>query len=257
LLLVEDRPNHSEGVPLRPRQLLANPSLRRLLLAYVLNNTGNAVPAALFLLYVEHVLQRPDQSAWLISVFFLAGLLGFAVWIPISRRVGKHRAWSLSMLFACVVFALVPFLQAGDTGLFLLICLFTGLSLGVDMALPASIQADVLDLDRTDSGGERAGLLFGIWGMATKLALALGVGLAFPLIALAGFDPAVPNDAQALTALAWVYAGLPVLLKLASAGLIWHFPFTERSEETDAHDTNRQPASGAYHPDRLRQHEAG
>ncbi len=257
LIWVEDRPNLSEGVPLRLRQLFANRPLRRLLMAYVLNNTGNAVPAALFLLYVEHVLQRPDMSAWLIGVFFAAGLLGFAVWVPISRRVGKHRAWSLSMLFACVVFAFVPFIASGDTGLFLLICLLTGLSLGVDMALPASIQADVLDGDRATSGGERAGLLFGIWGMATKLALALGVGLAFPLIDLAGFDPAIVNDDSALLALAWVYAGLPVLLKLASAGLVWGFPFTAQTQEFQANESTQQPDAGAYRPDRVRQYEAG
>lgn len=257
LFLVGDRPNLNDGVPLRLRQLSANRPLRRLLLAYVLNNTGNAVPAALFLLYVEHVLQRPELSGWLIGAFFAAGLLGFAVWIPISHRVGKHRAWSLSMLFACLVFAFVPFIASGDMGLFLLVCLLTGLSLGVDMALPASIQADVLDQDREASGGERAGLLFGIWGMATKLSLALGVGLAFPLIELAGFDPTGDNDDQALTALAWVYAGLPVLLKLASAGLVWGFPFTAQTQEHSNHETTRQPDPGARRSDRVQQYEAG
>lgn len=260
LLAVGDRPNRSAGVPLRWRQLIGQLALRRLLLAYVLNNAGNAVPAALFLLYVEHVLQRPTLSGWLIGVFFGAGLLGFAVWVPVARRVGKHRAWSLSMLFACAVFAFVPFLAAGDTGLFLLICLLTGLSLGVDMALPASIQADVLDGDRAVSGGERAGLLFGVWGMATKLALALGVGLAFPLVELAGFDPSGANDGPALTALALVYAGLPVLLKLASAGLMWRYPQPTPTptpiEETD-HAATRRPDPVTSDPDRMQQHEAG
>ena len=258
LAAVGDRPNRSSRVPLRLRRMFAHRPLRRLLLAYVLNNAGNAVPAALFLLYVEHVLQRPALAGWLIGVYFTAGLLGFAVWVPVSRRLGKHRAWALSMLFACVVFAYVPFLEAGDTGLFILICLLTGLSLGVDMALPASIQADVLDGDRAASGGERAGLLFGVWGFATKLALALGVGLAFPLIELAGFDPSGDNDAAALTALALAYAALPVALKLGSAGLMWRYPSHSRAKES-VYESNPPLHAGTGAPGarRMRQHEAG
>jgi Na+/melibiose symporter-like transporter len=127
------------------------------------------------------------------------------------------------MIWASAVFVWVPLLGPDDVWPFLAICLLSGLSLGVDMALPASIQADVVDVDRARGGGERAGLFFGIWGMATKLALALAVGLAFPLLALAGFDPdaAAPGS---LWALSLLYGALPVAFKLAAVALVWRFP---------------------------------
>ena len=52
------------------------------------------------------------------------------------------------MLWACLMFAWVPFLGPGDTMAFAVICVLSGASLGADLAIPASMQADVIDLDR-------------------------------------------------------------------------------------------------------------
>ena len=89
------------------------------------------------------------------------------------------------MLLACAAFVWAPWLQAGDQTAFLIICLVTGIALGADMALPASLQADLVDADAALAGRRRAGLLFGLWGLATKLAAAIGIGLAFLALALA------------------------------------------------------------------------
>ena len=129
------------------------------------------------------------------------------------------------MLLACAVFVWVPFLGAGDVIAFGVICLLSGLSLGADLALPASIQADVVDVDTAEGGGGRAGLFFALWNMATKLALA--VGIAFPLLDLAGFTSQGDNPPAALWTLALLYGGLPVLFKLAAVLMVWHFPLDE------------------------------
>jgi Na+/melibiose symporter-like transporter len=207
------------------QQLARDPLLRRLLLAFLLNGTANAVPASLFLLYVSHVLAAPQHAWWLLAVYFTAGLVGFGLWLPVSQRFGKHRAWALSMLAACGAFAWVPWFASGDLGLFVVVCLLTGLSLGVDMALPASIQADVADRHRQGAG--RTGVLFGLWGMSTKLALALGVGLALPLVQWLGFDPETASGGDGLWALSLVYGLLPIPFKLAAAWLMWRFPSTK------------------------------
>ena len=63
--------------------------------------------------------------------------------------------------------------------------------------------------------------------MATKLALALAVGIAFPLLDLAGFVPGAPGAPGAAPggfALAALYAWLPVALKLAAIAAMWRFP---------------------------------
>ncbi|MGD2082762.1 MAG: MFS transporter [Chromatiales bacterium] len=212
-------PNWRKGL----RMMGGNRPFLRLIVAYLLNGTANALPATLFILFVTHVLESPQWIPALLALYFAAGVVGLPLWLRLAGRFGKHRSWAVSMIWACAVFIWVPLLGADDVWLFLIICLLSGLSLGVDMALPASIQADVVDLDRAMGGGERAGLFFGVWGMATKLALALAVGLAFPLLALAGFDPdaAAPDP---LWALSLLYGALPIPFKLAAVALVWRFP---------------------------------
>jgi Na+/melibiose symporter-like transporter len=131
------------------------------------------------------------------------------------------------MLLACVAFAVAPFLGAGQVALFAVVCVVTGFALGADVVLPAAVQGDVIDVDTAASGQERAGLYLGLWALATKLAFAGAVGLAFPLLAASGYDPGLGLKSESgLLMLGLLYAGLPVLLKLVAVALIWNFPLS-------------------------------
>ncbi len=209
--------------------LANNRPFLRLLAAFVLNGFANGLPATLFLFFVARVLEAPDLQGPFLFVYFLCGMIGVPVALATSRRIGKHRAWSLTMLAACTVFATVPLLGPGDLAGFGAICCLTGLALGADLVLPASIQADVIDADTVSSGAHRAGLYFALWGLATKLSLALAVGLAFPLLDFAGFS-ASGEGTGGLSTLVALYALVPVVLKLAAIALMWRFPLDETAQ---------------------------
>ncbi|MES9830843.1 MAG: MFS transporter [Candidatus Thiodiazotropha sp. DIVDIV] len=221
-------PNHAKHVKKTGfkgglKLLKSNGPLKKLLFAYLLNGIANAIPASLFLLYVEFALGLSENSWLFLSIYFASGLFGLLVWLPLSHRIQKHSAWAIALLFSSCIFIWVPFLPAGEIVPFLLVCLLTGLSLGIDMSLPAAIQADVIDIDRAEGGGERAGLFFGLWGMATKLSLALAIGLVYPLVQFSGFDPLQPTE-EGIQALILAYGLLPIPFKLIAAWIIWHFP---------------------------------
>jgi len=206
------------------RTALANRPFRQLIFAYLLNGVANGLPATLFLLFVEHVIVAPHAGGPLLLLYFASGLVAIPFWLAVSYRIGKHRAWSLSMLWVCAVFAFVPFLGQGDVWWFALICLLSGISLGADLALPTAMQADVVDADSVETGNRRAGFYFALWSMATKLSFALAVGISFMALDLVGFSADAPqNDTLALFALSTLYALLPLVMKLASIGLVWNF----------------------------------
>jgi glycoside/pentoside/hexuronide:cation symporter, GPH family len=209
---------------------LRNQAFIRLVMAYLLNGIANGLPATLFLLFVADGLALPELTGLLLLLYFASGFAAIPFWLWLSRRIGKHRAWSAAMLWACAVFVWVPLLGPGDLWPFFMICLLSGLSLGADLVLPASIQADVVDLDRLQTGQQRTGLFFAVWSMSTKLALALAVGLAFPVLALAEFAPGAANTPGALTTLAVLYGLAPVLIKLAATALVWNFPITAAAQ---------------------------
>lgn len=206
----------SRDIVLRTSRLSASwksiPSLYRLQAAFSFNSLANALPATLFLFYVELVLDAPELTGALLLLYFVAGVAGLPLWSIVARRTGKKISWQGSMLLASAAFVFVPFLGSGDTFAFALITFISGLSLGADMALPASIQADVAQrLDEKDEAA--SGLLFGIWAMLTKLALALAVAIAFVTLGMVGFEPETPSEASIYT-LSLLYGAAPVFFKL-------------------------------------------
>jgi Na+/melibiose symporter-like transporter len=205
----------------------ANRPFRRLLAAFFVNSLANGLPAALFLFFVADRLGARDQGGPLLVVYFLCGVVGVPFWLWLARITSKHQAWALGMGLACLAFAVAPFLQQGDIAAFAIVCVITGLALGADVVLPAAVQADVIDVDTAASGQERAGLYLGLWALATKLAFAGAVGIAFPVLAAAGYDPGANlRTPDGLMALGLLYAGLPILFKLIAIALIWRFPLT-------------------------------
>ncbi|WP_181707096.1 MFS transporter [Chthonobacter rhizosphaerae] len=205
--------------------LRANRPFLILLSAFVLNGFANGLPATLFLFFVGQVLAVPDQAGLVLFVYFLSGVAGVPLWLALSRRFGKHRTWCVAMIGASAVFATVPLLGPGDLTPFLVVCVLTGLALGADLVLPPSIQADVIDLDTAKSGEQRTGTYVAAWGLATKVALALAVGVSFPLLDWAGFDATGATTSEGgLLMLTVLYAAVPVAMKLAAIRLMWSFP---------------------------------
>ena len=82
--------------------------------------------------------------------------------------------------------------------------------------------------------------------MATKLAFALAVGIAFPLLDLANFVPGEENTEGALLTLAFLYGGLPVLLKLASVTLVWNFPL-DKQAHIEIRNRMKRALEGNHH----------
>ncbi len=212
------------------RHLAANLPFRRLLAAFFVNSLANGLPATLFLFFVADRLGAKDSAGPLLVLYFLCGVAGVPFWLWLARRTSKHRAWAIGLLLACAAFAAAPFLGPGQVGLFAVVCVVTGLALGADVVLPAAVQGDVIDVDTAASGQERAGLYLGLWALATKLAFAGAVGIAFPILALSGYDPGNGIRTEGgLLALGLLYAALPVALKLGAVALIWNFPL-DRAE---------------------------
>lgn len=225
------------------RFLAANRPFRRLVAAYLANGLANGIPATLFLFFVSARLDLPEMRGPLLFLYFLCAIAGVPLATVAARRWGKHRAWCLAMSAACAIFALAPLLPPGSLYGFGAITLMTGVLLGFDLALPPSIQADVIDADTAATGAQRSGLYFAAWGLATKLALALGAGIVFPLLSAAGFDPArgAGNSESSLFTLAAIYAWLPVALKLVAVALMWNFPLDERMQRDLRRSIGREP----------------
>jgi len=213
-------------------QVISKPTpFRQLLGSFFLNAVGNAIPASLFILFVTHVIDAPDQVGRMLFLYFVCSALSVPVWVAVSKRLGKHQTWTVAILLAAAFFIWTPFLGPDSLGLFYLIVIVTGFATGADLVLPAAINGDLIEWDEWQTGYKRPGLFFALWGTATKLSFALAIGIAFPLLDLFGFSATGNNDGNAIQGLAVLY-GLPcIAFKLSALFLMRGYPITEEKHK--------------------------
>jgi GPH family glycoside/pentoside/hexuronide:cation symporter len=220
----ESRTATVEKAALRNMSLpLRNATFRRLLMVFVFNGIAASIPATLVLFFIEDVLKAPQQAAMFLIAYFAAGAAGMALWVWLSRRIGKARAWLVGMLLSIVAFIWAFTLGAGDTTAFLVICVLSGIGLGADLALPPSMLADVIDEDEVRGLGRNEGAYFGLWNFVTKMNLALAGFASLTVLSTLGYVSKSANSPEALTALSVTYALLPCLLKAVAAILLWRY----------------------------------
>jgi len=199
------------------RLAFADRRFRCLLAVFVANGIAAALPATLVLFFVADVLRAEAWSGAFLALYFTAGVAGLPLWVRLSRRFGRVRAWLVAMAIAVVAFLYTLSLGSGDVVAFAAVCLLTGLALGADLALPPALLADIAESPTATSG---AGGYFGWWNLVAKLNLALAAGLALPLLGVFGY---VPGGGAGLAALTAVYCLLPVLFKILAGVLAWRW----------------------------------
>ena len=219
---------HQKERPFRAiKGILGNQPFKLLLCGWFINSISNGIPTVLFILYMKHVLEANVLERGLLTfTYFIAGVLGIPFWMWLSRRLAKQKTWSIAMTLACISFAFVPLLNQGDILQFFVITILTGITLGADLIIPPSMQADVAEFEYFRSRHDRTSLLFAFWSMTTKLALAFSVLIAFPLLEVFDFTPILSDSKNNIVALSVIYAALPIVLKLLAILIISVYPLT-------------------------------
>ncbi len=211
---------------LRP---LSNKVFRKLLVVFVLNGIASAIPATLVMFFMADVLQLGEQGGWFLALYFISGALGMPLWVFVSRRFGKQRAWLAGMGLSVAAFVWAYGLGAGDVPAFAIVCVLSGVALGADLALPPSLLADAMDehVPGGDDGAPGVGAYFGLWNLVTKLNLALAAGISLPLLAALGYVPGTPGGAAALS---MAYCLIPCALKLLAMAALWRWSVLSMSK---------------------------
>jgi GPH family glycoside/pentoside/hexuronide:cation symporter len=207
------------------RQVMQNRPFLILLISFTVASFGSNLPATLILYYVEYVLQSAHADLFLV-LYLVTGVLFLPGWVLLSKRVGKKRTWILSMVVNTGAFIGVFFLGPGDTWIYGILVVVSGIGLGATIAIPSAMQADVIDYDELISGQRREGQYIGIWSIAKKLAAAVGVGAALSLLGAAGYESRVEQSEAVLLSLRVMYALVPSLCNMAALLIVFAYPIT-------------------------------
>ena len=219
-----------------------NGPYRRLVFCLVFLVTAVSMTASLSFFFVQSVMgQSFETYTYFILAYYLSSAFCIPIWFVLSKHLGKHRTVVLGIVWLSLWSAFIPLMGPDQFGIFFVVMLLKGSAVGALVFLPASLAADVVDLDTLRTGEQRTGLYFSLWGMINKGGAALGVFLATNLAAYYGFDPsAVENTESAKFALACLYSVIPALLACIALPLLWKYPLTrERQHRMRAHIERR------------------
>lgn len=226
------------------RAVFGNPLLLRVLASDAAVRAGQGIRTTLLLFYVTFYLGRPEWAAGLFLFQYPFGMLAAPIWQRVGVALGKRNAAILAEVLQALINLGLVLTTPDRFWLVLALAFAQGLTQGSGNIMLRSMVADVADKQRADTGEERAGLYYSVFGLADKIGGALAAGIALPLIAWFGFDPkAAANTSQALSGLLLVFSVGPALAHAISAALISGFSF-----DAEQHHAIRRRLDSAADP---------
>lgn len=183
-----------------------------------LTHLASAMPGVMVLFFIRDYLGAESLSGLFLFLYFVSGAAFIGVWAKVASKFGKERAWLASMVLAVLTFAWAFALDPGDVFAYGVICVLSGTVLGADLALPASILADRVTVQKSES---EATQYYALLAFIPKTAIAIASGVSFLILGYLGFEAGAANSPQVLQGVLLLYGVVPCVIKLGAAYSLW------------------------------------
>jgi len=191
------------------------------------------IAASLNLIFMTEVIGAPEKFPLALFIQNIIGIASVPLWLKLAERVGKHLAFAATVPLIIAICASFFFLGEGDVVPAVILIALEGVGLGAWFFLAPAMLADVVDLDEAQTGEERTGLYFSVFGMLNKAGVALGVLVGTSLPPLFGFEPSDPvHTEEALLGFRAVFAFAGAPLALLALLMFWKYPVTREVQRS-------------------------
>ncbi|WP_299934119.1 MFS transporter [uncultured Pelagimonas sp.] len=203
------------------RNCLQERAFRKLMIVFFAVQAANAMTVGLLVLFVTHVLKAPAMVGQMFLLLLVGTAFFVPLWILLSKKIGKRKTWACAIMICTGVLSACYAVGVGDTVMMQAICVGLGACMTCDAVMPTSMLADIVARDEADSGHPRAASYLALKNAASKMAFVAPMGIAFPILGMAGFDKSGADGPESIGLLLFFFTGLPGVLRLAVAGYLW------------------------------------
>ena len=166
-----------------------------------------------------------------LAVGEVANMLGVALAVPLSDRIGKKSSYILALVVAGVLSLFIMFLPVSEpAGLWTLMGLQVLISVAAGVTLPLlwSMFADIADYSEYKNASASTGLIFSSSSMAQKFGGAFGSALILWVLAAFGYDTSenVVQAQSAITGLKAMMSWIPAAGAFLAAIVVAFYPLT-------------------------------
>lgn len=204
----------------------------RFSIAILFYNMANSVMNSVAVFAFGVGLQLPNGLLWVIFILYTSSICILPLAMRWFRRAEKHRALAGGMMILIVIYGCHVLIPMGNLTLVLVLWGIASLGNAAWFILPTSMLADMIDRGEVADRERRSGAYMAIYNLVVKIGIALGVGLAFTLLALVGYEPSAEHhSALDMRNIRLLGFGLPALLLLPTVWLFWKYPITRKVQQ--------------------------
>ena len=232
------------------KALFSNKMLIRIVTAAVLIAFCMSLNGALYLIWMEVVIELPEYSSRLMLIYYVVSVFGLWIWRYLSLKTSKHFAAGISCVYAIIILTLgfigywyirdlSTFQRLIGVGTFIVLY---GFSFSGPLPLINAMTADISDKLTVEVGENISGTVFSFLTTLTKIGFALAAVVPYLVLELYwGFDISLgtSNTESSKMAIYYIYTFVPIIsYSIASYLLFTHSLGREDHEKIKSQLTN-------------------
>ena len=214
------------------KNLLSNKMLNKVVFAAVLIAFCMSLNGALYLIWMEVVIELPEYSSRLMLAYYVVSVFGLLIWRNLGIKTSKHYAAGVACIYAIVVllvgFAgywfikdLEDFPKLIGVGSFIILY---GFAFSGPLPLINAITADISDKLNLEGGKNISGTVFSYLTTLTKVGFALAAVIPYVVLEMLwGFDISLgmKNSSSSKMAIFYIYTFVPIISYSIAAYLLF------------------------------------
>ena len=220
LFFEEDNQFHSKFISLKEIKfyLSQNKKISPFAVITFLNLLANNFTANLFIIFVSSYLGLSNYAGPLLILYFLITLISTPVWYHFGKTFSNMFLLQVGTIITIVGFFFVLFTNDNLWYLYLIVVLITGFGVGIDLIVPQTELAEILDQNTQNRLSQ---IFTALFSMIRKAAIGLAGG-----IALTGYGYLESNNIviyQGLSNILIFYFFIPITIKVIVLLLVMRY----------------------------------
>ena len=219
----EPNPFKSMGAALRNKPFVW------LCAVYLTVNLSFAFIKILMAYYIEYQLLMKAQTTLVMGLMLVCVTISLPFWQWLSRRMDKGPAYAIGMGVGALAVLVTFFLPHGATPLIYVVSVLAGFGFAANWIFPWAMVADVGDYDRLQTGQQRSGMYYGVWGLATKISEALALAAVGWILTGFGYVANAVQTPFSLLGIRLFFGLVPAAFIFIALPFLYKYPITRRS----------------------------
>jgi GPH family glycoside/pentoside/hexuronide:cation symporter len=196
---------------------------------YLVINLSFAFIKILMVYYIQYQLLMASQTTLVMGLMLVCVTISLPFWQWLSRKMDKGPAYGLGMAVGALAVVLTFFLPHHSTWLIYLVSVLAGFGFSAQWIFPWAMVADVADYDRLETGQQRSGMYYGVWGLATKISEALALAAVGWILTGFGYVPNIEQTPHALLGIRLFFGLIPAAIIFVALPLLFKYPITRKT----------------------------